>query len=99
MAQRLHPLNLVAVKPPIPDRMQGLHIDSNAFQFGWSVGIRNTQPTKRYNIDGMPTENGILDIVRNLNEMYLDNELTDEQLRYDVGVLVGYVCRLMVTVE
>ena len=38
-----------------------------------------------------PTEEGIVEIIRNLIEFAIEGHLTEDQLRQDVGIIVGFL--------
>jgi hypothetical protein len=67
--------------------------NTEEFQLGIREGRGNSQKQARFNLDGCVTESGIVEIVMNLCEMYYDDELSDEQLQHDCGLIVGWVMR------
>ena len=92
MPQKLHPLGVLALnRKPLPVE-RGLQIDTRPFWLGFSEGLRNAQPMPRFDLRDWPNEPGIVEIVHNLCEMYLDDELSDEQLRHDCGLVITACC-------
>jgi hypothetical protein len=87
MAQKLHPVKLVPTTP------HGLQIVSREFCKGWVEGAHDQQVRPRFDISGLPTESGLYFIVLNLCELFYDGELTEQQLRRDVGLVAGWVTR------
>ena len=64
------------------------HTTTEAFQRGIACGKRGIF---RGTLTVEPSEDGIIDIIRNLIEFAKDDPLTEEQLRQDVGIVVGFV--------
>lgn len=61
---------------------------TKAFERGLAMG---KQGIFRGAIPISPTENELVGIIRNLIEFSLEGHLTEEQLRQDVGIVVGVV--------
>jgi hypothetical protein len=51
----------------------------------------NINRVGRFDISGLPSESGLFYIVLNLCELFYDGELTEEQLRQDIGMIAGWV--------
>lgn len=70
------------------------HVMSQEFAQGMALGCKRIFRTDLSVGDGTlyfaPGEEGILDIAQNLIYTALDGKLTDEQLRRDLGIIVGY---------
>lgn len=94
MAQKLKPVTLVSTRPT-----RGLQIDTRPFWLGYSEGLRNEQPMPRFDLRDWPNEPGIVEIVLNLCEMWHDDELTEDQLHHDCGLIAGWLSRLAVQVD
>lgn len=90
MAKRLNPLRLEPVHVAVP---VGMQVDTHAFHGGYIAGLTNSQSLPRFDIREVPTEEGLVEIFRNACERYNDGELTDAWLRYDLGLIVGWVTR------
>jgi hypothetical protein len=87
MAQKLHAIQLVPNKP------QGFQMSTKEFWLGWSEAVRNEQVRPRFDLRGVPSEGAIVDIVRNLCELYFDDELDEGTLHHDCGLIVGFIVR------
>ena len=61
---------------------------TEAFQRGLTMG---KQGIFRGNLAVEPTEEGIVEIIQNLVDFALEGNLTEEQLRQDTGIVVGFV--------
>lgn len=61
---------------------------TEAFQRGIEWGKRGIF---RGNLCVDPSEEGIVEIIRNLVEFAIEGYLTEEQLRQDAGIIVGFV--------
>ena len=61
---------------------------TEAFQRGMSWG---KQGIFRGNLHVEPSEEGVVEIIQNLVEFAQEGHLTNEQLRQDVGIVVGFV--------
>ena len=59
-----------------------------AFQAGLTMG---KQGVFRGSVQVAPSEEGIVEIIQNLIEFALEGHLTEEQLRQDTGIVVGFV--------
>lgn len=59
-----------------------------AFQRGISWGKRGIF---RGRLEVAPSEEGIVEIIQNLIDFALEGHLTEEQLRQDTGIVVGFV--------
>ncbi len=64
------------------------HTTTPAFQRGISWGKRGIF---RGNLSVEPSEEGLIEIIQNLIDFALVGHLTEEQLRQDVGIVVGVV--------
>jgi hypothetical protein len=70
------------------------NIDSDAFLAGFVEGQTDGIQHERFSVvDGPATEAGLVEVVRNLCEVFQEGWLTDEQLRHDVGLLAGWLLR------
>jgi hypothetical protein len=76
-----------ARKIPTREQMQAT-LQTEAFRRGISWGKHGIFRGKLC-ID--PTEEGVVEIIRNLIEFAIEGHLTEEQLRQDVGIIVGFV--------
>ena len=86
-------------KLPVPTSPHGLIIESHQFHLGFRQALTNSPPLTRFDMLGDPSEKGIIEIVRNMAEMYKDDELSEAQLQHDCGLIAGWVYRLAVRVE
>ncbi len=69
-------------------------IDTGAFHAGYVAGMTGVgENCGRYNIACPPTEEGIVDIVRNLCEIAQEGWLSEKQLRHDAGLIAGWLNR------
>jgi hypothetical protein len=62
---------------------------SRDFREGLQAGLVGND--RRYDLRIPCQESTVSDIVRSLCERASDGELTDEKMRYDCGLLVGYI--------
>jgi|SRR6266702_3632091 len=85
MAQKLQPLAL------IPTAHLSLEINTRDFHTGYVEGL--TADTRRFDVRDGASEEGLVEIVRNLIEIGQEGWLNEEQLRRDVGLLAGWICR------
>lgn len=67
---------------------QAVNLTTAAFQRGLTMGkagiFRGRLPVE-------PSEEGIVEIIQNLIDFALEGHLTEELLRQDVGIVVGFV--------
>ena len=61
---------------------------TEAFQRGLSWGMQGIFRGKLY---VEQSEEGVVEIIQNLVDFALEGHLTEEQLRQDVGIVVGFV--------
>lgn len=61
---------------------------TQAFQRGMDMGRRGIFRGK---LEVLPSEEGIVEIIQNLIDFAIEGHLTEEQLRQDVGIVVGFV--------
>ena len=76
-------------KLPVARPPHGLIIESHQFHQGFRQALTNSPPLTRFDMMGDPSEAGIIGIVRNMAEMYKDDELTEAQLQYDCGLIAS----------
>ena len=65
-----------------------VNLTTEAFQRGLTMG---KQGIFRGRLQIEPSEEGIVEIIQNLVDFALEGYLTDEQLRQDTGIVVGFV--------
>jgi hypothetical protein len=68
-------------------------VRTEEFQRGIREGRQDRRPQPRFDLKGCVTESGVLEIVRNMCEMYFEGELSDQQRRHDTGLIVGWTLR------
>ena len=61
---------------------------TDAFKRGMSMG---KQGIFRGRLPVEPSEEGIVEIIQNLVDFAIEGNLTEEQLRQDTGIVVGFV--------
>ena len=66
-------------------------VSTDAFHSGLVEGL--TISTNRFNIVEPVTEDGIVEIVRNLTELAQEGNLTEIMLRRDCGLIAGWMAR------
>ncbi len=66
-------------------------VSTSAFHSGLVEGL--TISTHRFNIVEPVTEDGIVEIVRNLTELAQEGNLTETMLRRDCGLICGWLTR------
>lgn len=69
--------------------LQPIRIDSSWFRSGYTHGVHGVKgmPTE-------PTEQAIVSVVQRILSIYQDDgEVSQEQLRYECGLLTGYLLR------
>jgi len=65
-----------------------VQMESRAFSIGFAAGCTGYMDgNQQHNIQGAPTEAGIVEIIRNLCEIAQEGWLTDELIRADAGWL------------
>ena len=75
-------------------QQNSLTMNSSAdFVQGFYEGLADTQPLPRFDIRYSITEQGILEIIENALAMYQDNELSEDLLRHDIGLITGWIMR------
>jgi len=67
---------------------QAVNQTSPAFQRGLTMG---KQGIFRGRLMVEPSEEGIVEIIQNLVDFAIEGNLTEEQLRQDTGIVVGFV--------
>ena len=67
---------------------QAVNQTTAAFQRGLTMG---KQGIFRGRLPVEPSEEGIVEIIQNLVDFAVEGNLTDEQLRQDTGIVVGFV--------
>jgi hypothetical protein len=69
-------------------------MESRAFSIGFAAGLTGYQDGNQcHDIQGAPTEAGIVDIIRNLCEISREGRLTEELLCSDCGLIAGWLSR------
>jgi len=71
-----------------------VQMESRAFAIGFAAGLTGYQDKNQcHDIQGAPTETGIVDIIRNLCEISREGWLTEELLCSDCGLVAGWLSR------
>jgi hypothetical protein len=68
-----------------------VNLESDAFLSGFVAGQAGV--TGRFDTSGPLIEAKAVDLVRNLTEIAVEGWLSEEQLKYDVGLLLGWCLR------
>jgi hypothetical protein len=68
-----------------------VNIESDAFLSGFVAGQAGV--TGRFDTNGPLIEAKAIELVRNLTEIAVEGWLTEEQLRFDIGLLLGWCLR------
>jgi len=66
-------------------------IDTPEFNAGFVEGITGAQ--NGFHTEQPPTEDGIVEIIRNLTEIAVEGWLKEGLLRHDVGLIAGWLSR------
>jgi hypothetical protein len=73
-----------------------VQMESQAFSSGFTAGLTNTfcpDDRPQFDVSCMPTEQGIVDVIRNACELAEEGRLTEELLRFSCGLIAGWVSR------
>ena len=73
-----------------------IQTESKAFSSGFVAGltgIYNPDDRPQFNVFCPTDENGVVGIIRNACELAQEGELTEDLLRFSVGLVAGWVAR------
>ncbi len=89
-----HPINTLADAIRVSEVVHaGLAVQMETAQFQAGFVEAQTGTQYRFDLSQGPTEQGLVEVVRNLCYMAADGELTDELICHDCGLLAGWLLR------
>lgn len=71
-------------------RNQAVIVSTDVFRQGYAQGIRGVY-RGGFLLPEQPTEEAVVSLIRNLCELAAEGNLNEAQLKYDAGILTGYL--------